>query len=312
MLLTEVSPEQRLVLQKSLLALAKIPHMRPILQNLPVGLTIEAGSSYGMASYDFQQQKIDIAPDCLRGVAPVLIAALGHELCHANQYKTGLYFCSNAGLSFAEMFRVAKLMEIETRLLSVEIEEALLHTDRYKRCRPSCDLTIYRRLCKKNGFIKGRQRFAKSYWQKDFDGLPQNLADRIDNQYSFYNLQAIQQAWGMYNGATVPEQGNLTAREISAAYVKRMELMMNSDYFLQDGHDGVEVRGTQLKYACSKNEYQVLEPEGAAIRMTLYIKDKPTKAFLIYADHTVSVPLPRQIAAAKSPRSWRSFFQRER
>ena len=64
---------------------------------------------------------------------------LAHELCHANQKKEGLYYNDLSEASFGDTFRVAKMMETETRLLSATIENELLKRKEFQGCIPSID-----------------------------------------------------------------------------------------------------------------------------------------------------------------------------
>ncbi len=119
------------------------------------------------------------------------IGALSHELCHANQEKSGLYYTEISDASFSDTFRVAKMMETETRLLDATIEAALLSEPEFKNVSPTLETQYYLdRLAyhKQNNVSKAeasaRVDFVKAYWQNGFKrDLPDGMRTEVNRRY---------------------------------------------------------------------------------------------------------------------------------
>ena len=150
--------------------LKTIPQMQHIMENLPDNITcVFSDDIPGIASYSSEDNRITIKSKAIDMNNPQerlsFCITLAHELCHANQKKEGLYYNDLSNSSFGDTFRVAKLMEADTRLLSVIVENELLKRDEFKGCTPSEDCLIYQEeLRRANGDVeKANTNFVLAY-----------------------------------------------------------------------------------------------------------------------------------------------------
>ena len=249
--------------------LRSIPQMKSIFENLPDTLTYDFSSETpGIASFDCNDNNITIKTDDIdfnntQDLMEFNIT-LAHELCHANQKKEGIYFNDLSGASFGDTFRIAKMMEIEARLLSVIVENELLKRKEFNSCSPSIDCLYYQKELKnaKGNISQANTNFVLSYWQnaKNSDNINDEERSCILSRYFFYAEQAYHQAI-IYHNANFMQLSTNKTSPISAvnSYIKRMSLKgISPEIFLQEKYDNVQTTGnfadgiTILNYDGSK------------------------------------------------------------
>ena len=171
---------------------------------------------------------------------------LAHELCHANQKKEGLYYDDLSNASFGDTFRVAKMMETDTRLLSVTIENELLKRKEFQGCTPSVACQYYQKeLQRANGNIsQANTNFVLSYFQNAQNNTWLNQAekDMINSSYFFYTEQAYHQALLIHDlKFKQPSTNRMSSIEAVRSYTQRMGLIgLAPELFLQEKFDNVQ------------------------------------------------------------------------
>ena len=242
------STDNTKMIDNALEYLSTIPQMSNILKNLPENITYTfSKDTPGIASFDYDKNKIIISPDKIDLNNPEkrlhFYLTLAHELCHANQKKEDLYFNDLSGASFGDTFRVAKMMEIETRLLSVTLENELLKRDEFKNCTPTVDCQYYQQeLSKANGDIsQANTNFILTYWQNAKDNPTADFAkEHINQRYFFYMEQAFHQALLMHDPKFNLHSTNRTSPiDAINSYQKRMSVNILPQAFLQNEFDNV-------------------------------------------------------------------------
>ena len=249
--------------------LKSIPQMEHILGNLPDKITYKfSENTPGIASFDSQENVITIKPNSVDFNNPQerlsFYVTLAHELCHANQKKEGLYYNDLSKASFGDTFRIAKMMEAETRLFSAIIENELLKRKEFQSCIPSVDSLYYRsELQRANGNVsQANTNFVLSYWQnaKNNTWLNQVERDMINSRYFFYTEQAYHQALLIHDLKFNQLSTNrMSPIDAVRSYTQRMGLIgLAPELFLQEKFDNVQTTGdfkdgiTILNYDGSK------------------------------------------------------------
>ncbi len=253
---------QREKLELMLMKLYKIPQMRKILNNLPEGITFVFSDDMNtVASYDafdntislnakyFDMQSARLKMD--------LLISMGHELCHANQEKSGLFYTEVSNATFANTFRVAKMMEMETKLFEATIESTLLSDPEFKDNTPMIStqyymerLDFHKRKSPRKAESLARADFVKAYWQNGYEvDLSEGMLEDVVWNYEFYNSQACRHALYMHNPkfrearTDTPDGIMRTAPEMENLYRTRMGIVATipKGYFLKDGKDYIHV-----------------------------------------------------------------------
>ena len=184
--------------------LRTVPQMRPVLRRLPPDLAYEFSTNIlTPALYSAADEKITINPLYADLTKPQrrlnFLATMAHELGHANQNRTGLFYSSTRGPTFCDTFRIYKLMEIDTRLLATTVENELLQRDEFKGCKPSTDCRCYRQKLQKadNDVSKANTDFVWTYWRNGVNdkNLPLDIRRHIDYVFMFYTEQSYRMAY---------------------------------------------------------------------------------------------------------------------
>ena len=239
-------------IEEALKYLETIPQVKPILRNLPENITyVFSSQTLGIANFDGFDNTITINPNVPElnhaQWRLSLYKALAHELCHANQKKEGIYYNDLKNASFGDTFRVAKLMEAETRLLTAIVENELFKRAEFKGYTPSLDGYYYQQELKRtnNNVAQANTNFVLSYWQnaKNNSWIDKSIRENILERYFFYTEQAYHNALLMHDpefGAT--STNRTTPLQAAQTYGKRMSLKgINMESFLQNGFDGAMV-----------------------------------------------------------------------
>ncbi len=223
-----------------------LPEMESVFANLPSHLHFEVSDDTpGIASYSMDEDSICLTPELAKSPARDVVKTLAHELCHANQKSDGLYYSSNKNLSFADTFRIAKLMETETKLRGVLIERALrregLFVDEPKT--EACE--VFDAWVDELGEQGARDKFVKACWQGNMDvDLSPDIEEMFMSHYLFYNFQGFHHAQLMHNpnfaALLLPPTGHLSAQEVADQYAQRMKVSFGGDFFLTN-QDNAEV-----------------------------------------------------------------------
>ena len=225
--------------------LKELPEMADVFSNLPNNLRfVISEDTPGVASFSEDERCICLTPKLAQSPAPEVLVTLAHELRHANQACEGLYFNSNKNLTFAEVFRVAKLMETETKLQNVLIERALRQKGLSMEPRTvACE--AFDNWADEFGEDEARDRFVKACWQFSIDAdLPPHIKEMFLSHYSFYNFQGFHHAHLMHNPRfsffSGSSQGGLSAKKIADTYARRMKVSFDGNFFLTN-QDNVDV-----------------------------------------------------------------------
>ena len=277
--------------------LKSIPQMKRILENLPDKIAYKfSQSTPGIASFNSEENVITLKPTLIDLYNPQerlsFYVTLAHELCHANQKKEGLYYNDLSEASFGDTFRVGKMMETETRLLSATIENELLKRKEFQGCIPSIDCLYYQKelQCANGDVSQANTNFVLSYWQnaKNNTSLSRAEKETINSHYFFYAEQAYHHAILRYN----PKSMGLLTHKTSALnsirlYTQRMSLTeMPPELFLQEGFDNVQTTGnfkdgiTILNY--DGNKYLNLAPTNNLVfdKVSFFKNGQIEKVFL--------------------------------
>ena len=277
--------------------LKRIPQMKHVLENLPDNITYKfSENTPGIASFDSVENVITVKSGSVDIRNPQerlsFYVTLAHELCHANQKKEGLYYDDLSKPSFGDTFRIAKMMETDTRLFSTIIENELLKQKDFQGCTPSTDCQYYQKeLQHANGDLsQANTSFVLSYWQNSKNNILLNQAERetINSRYFFYAEQAYHQALLIHNPKFMQTSTNkMSALDSVSAYAQRMSLTgLSPKLFLQETFDNVQTSGdfkdgiTILNYDGSK--YLNLAPTDNPFleKATFFENDQIAKVFL--------------------------------
>lgn len=234
--------------------LKSIPQMEHVLGNLPDKITYKfSENTPGIASFDSEENVVTIKPNSVKLRNPQerlsFDVTLAHELCHANQKKEGLYYNDLFEPSFGDTFRIAKMMETDTHLFSVIIENELLKRKEFQGCIPSRDCQYYQKeLQRTNGDVsQANTNFVLSYWQngKNNTSLNQDEKETINSHYFFYAEQAYHQALLLHNPKFRQSPTNrMSALDSVRLFAQRISLTgVPPELFLQEGFDNVQTTG---------------------------------------------------------------------
>ena len=172
---------------------------------------------------------------------------LAHELCHANQKNEGLFYSDLVKASFGDTFRIAKMMEMDARLLGVIIEKDLLKRQQFDDCVPSLDCQYYQFKLKQNNndVSKANLDFILGYWKyfrnnSNNDVLFNNL---LNSRYLFYMEQAYHQALLMQSHTIKDKMVSVKQNiplKIVEKYLTRMNIQgIDAKLFLTNGFDDI-------------------------------------------------------------------------
>jgi len=242
------------IIDEALSYLKLVPQMNTILSNLPDGICYKFVDGLpGIACYDTYANTIIINACVIQGNYMtsqqrfVFLAALAHELCHANQKNRGLTFDDLTVSSFGDTFRVAKMTEIDALLLEVIVECELLERVEFIDCIPSWHYMFYQYCLKqsKNDIQQANKRFVLSYWKNAMFNMrngtfAQMFQENISRHYNYYTNQAYHQSVVIHKYEY--ESTNRT-KPLAAidTYLKRMNLSgMTAELFLQNNFDNAE------------------------------------------------------------------------
>ena len=245
------------MIANALECLKNIPQMKDVLENLPDIIKYSfSQDTPGVASFNSDENLITIKPSLVASNNPQerlsFYVALVHELCHANQKKEGLYYNDLIDASFGDTFRIAQMMEIDSHLLRVIIENELLKREEFQGCISSVDCRYYQKeLQRANGNIsQANTNFVLSYWQnaKNHTELNQDELCTINRRYFFYVEQAYHHALLIHNTLLIHNPnfkqtttGKISAQDSIHAYLRKMSLTgVQPELFLQDGFDNVQ------------------------------------------------------------------------
>lgn len=285
------------LIQSIMKYLETIPQAKPVLNNLPENITyIFSSKTPGIASFDSTDNTITISPNGLNLNDPqdrfALYQTLIHELRHANQKKEGLYYDDLINASFGQTFRVAKLMEMETRLFDAIIENELLKREEFEGCAPSLDAIYYKQELKRanNDVAKANTNFVRSYWEntKNTPWIDNVVRENINKHYFFYVEQAYHHALLMHNPQMKQASSNRTTPvQAAEAYGKRMSLKgMESKVFLENGFDEAITTdnfrdGITILYHDGTKYLHLTPTENPFVDMAIFFKDnQPDRYFL--------------------------------
>ncbi len=139
-----------------------------------------------------------------------------------------------------------KMMEAETRLFGVVIENELLKRKEFQSCIPSVDCLYYRsELQRANKNVsQANTNFVLSYWQnaKNSTWLNQVEKDMINSRYFFYTEQAYHQALLIHDLKFNQLSTNrMSPIDAVRSYTQRMGLIgLAPELFLQEKFDNVQ------------------------------------------------------------------------
>lgn len=229
-----------------------LPNMHYILSNLPKNIhLIFAVNIPGVACFDAEENAIMINYKLINTSTPEamldFIVSLAHELCHANQKKCGLYFDDLKDASFGDTFRIAKMLELETRLLDAINEHELLKHPEFAGCTPSEYCLFYKALLEhSNGDVqKAKHDFVLSYWTnsvfKSKNREYMNVfKDDISHHYFFYTEQSYHQALEIHKFNRQSAQVKV-ASQVVKDFLNRMGInSIDATWFLKNGYDNAE------------------------------------------------------------------------
>ena len=246
-------------LRYALKYLETVPQLQPILHNLPKGLSFEFSEKItdAPAAFYFKENKILINPAKVGFKTPRdrldFYLYLAHELCHANQQQEGLQPNDLKNTIFKDTFRVAKMMEVEARLVSTIVENELLKRKEFSQCEQSLDLVYYKQKLQENkdDMAGANADFIVAYWQ---DGIydtaaSRSVRDNINYFYFFYMEQAYHNAYRLHNPKyleVMSEQN--TPLQAMEKYLARMQIKdLDPNVFLQDKLDFVVATDDYMK-----------------------------------------------------------------
>ena len=305
---TQTQPEQNIILQ-SLEYLATIPQIKSILENLPDNISyVFSQETPGIASFYVYENSITINPQQVDLNTPqgklYFYDTLAHELCHANQKKEGLYFNDLIEASFGDTFRVAKMMETDTRLLGVIVENELAKRKEFKGVALSKDGQYYQQELRrsKGNVSQANTNFVLTYWQNvaNHTQLNQELRKNINSHYFFYTVQAYHHALLMHNPEfKLTSTNRNTALQAMQKYMRRMALQnVSAELFLQEKFDNAQTTGNfqdgiTILYL-NGDKYMTLTPSSHIMedKVTFFKDNQEAGVFLRNAKTGEMRPLP--------------------
>ena len=241
------------ILKESLDILYDIPQFKYVILNLPdyIGCVFSSDIP-GIALFNEYNNKVVINPKVVCKYSTPegklsFLTLLAHELCHANQKYSGLYFDDLKNSSFGNTFRIARMLELETRLLDAVIENELLKLKEFEKVKPSDTCLFYQDLLvqTKGDVKKAKRNFILSYWTKSIADSREGFftsafKQNVKEHYDFYTEQAYHQALLMHK---YDRPSNQITEPLQAVkiFLTRMGVPdMDPEWFLQDGVDNIK------------------------------------------------------------------------
>ena len=185
---------KRSIINDAMNYLRDIPQMQNILNNLPDGLHIvfstnindnKAAYSPGTNRIMINIKKLDY--DTPQGKMNFL-TVFAHELCHANQKKSGLNIDDIITPSDGQTFRISKMAEMETWLLEITLEQELIKLPEFEKCAVYDGYLVYKYMLTKASFYEklAKRDFVLAHWKNIFNNDEINI-----NNHIFSNLTEL-------------------------------------------------------------------------------------------------------------------------
>ena len=253
------------ILDDAMTYLRDIPVLQKILNDLPDNIKYFIGNevlanSICVAKYVNKSNLIMINTKRNNYYTPQgkfrFLLVLAHELCHANQKKSGLTASDLKESSFNDKFRVSKMEEIEACLLNAIVAKELLKKTEFKNCRLPIELLIYENKLKQKdqNESKAKQLFVLSYWTNSTNTVTETYLDphfqrAINSWYLLYTRWAYDVALKLQTGIYTSTNRSEPLQVIQT-YCQRMGLTkINPKIFLENRVDKVKIsESAKYKY----------------------------------------------------------------